>query len=62
MLKHYPKLKKLCTRNGKVDMRKMRSKAFMKEMCRIVEKSVRKTGIKKVEYLINSVVNNQEKK
>ena len=59
MLKHYPKLKKLCMKNGKVDMRKMRSKAFMKEMCRIVEKSVRKTGIKKVEHLINSVMKNE---
>lgn len=38
MLKHYPKLRKLSTnpKTGKVDMRKLKSKAFLKEFMKVI--------------------------
>lgn len=36
MLQHHPKLKKLATTNGKVDGRKIRGKAFLNELSRVI--------------------------
>lgn len=38
MLKHHPKLKKLATRNGKVDGRKLRSKKFLDALTKELSK------------------------
>lgn len=40
MLKKYSKLKKLCMRNGKIDGRKMKSKAFIEELSKITLKDL----------------------
>ena len=40
---------------GKVDGRKMRSNAFLKELTNIAIKDVKKTGTKRIEMLINGV-------
>lgn len=40
MLKHHPKLKKLCTNKyGRTDGRKMKSKAFLEEFLKVIRSS-----------------------
>lgn len=42
MLNHNKKLKKLATKNGKVDGRRMRSNAFLRELVILMKKGIEK--------------------
>jgi len=43
MLEHNPKLKELCIKNGKIDGRKLKSKAFKKEFVKTILKDFKIT-------------------
>ena len=56
MLKHHKKLASLCLRNGRLDMRRMKSKAAKKEFMRVLIKGIDPRAMEMAQEMINILI------